>query len=155
LAPRGAARILTRETPSPEDAMPFELKILAWGCVLALVHILAASHVRTRQFGIAWNTGPRDTDPAAPAPIVGRLLRAQANYFETFPIAAAALLIDGLFPLSSALTQLGAALWLGARIIYLPLYAAGVPVLRSLVWLVSLLGIVLLLWPALWASLVA
>ncbi len=59
------------------------------------------------------------------------------------------MLIDGLFPLSSALTQLGAALWLGARIVYLPLYAAGVPVLRSLVWLASLLGIALLLWPAL------
>ena len=86
----------------------------------------------------------RDVDPAAPSPIVGRLLRAQANYFETFPIAAAALLIDGLFPLSSALTQLGAALWLGARIVYLPLYLFGTFLIRSLVWNVATIGLALM-----------
>jgi uncharacterized MAPEG superfamily protein len=135
--------------------MPFELKILVWGCVLALVHILAAAHLRTRQYGIAWNMGPRDADLPPPAPLVGRLLRAQANFFETFPIAVVALLLGGLVPFSNAATQWGAALWLGARIVYLPLYAAGVPLVRSLVWVVSLLGIVLMLWPALQASLLA
>lgn len=132
--------------------MPLELTILAWGCVLGLFHILLAGHVRTRQFGIGWNTGPRDADPGPLSPLAGRLLRAQANFFETFPIAAAALLIDGLFPLSSALTQWGALLWIGARLVYLPLYAAGVPLFRSLVWCVSLLGIAMMLWPALAAS---
>ncbi|MBO9671667.1 MAG: MAPEG family protein [Sphingobium sp.] len=132
--------------------MAYELKILAWGCVLALVHILAASHMRTRQFGIGWNTGPRDADPDKPAPIVGRLLRAQANYFETFPIVAVAILIDVAAGLTGSLTALGASLWLGARVIYLPLYAAGVPGLRSLVWLVSFAGLVLLLAPAVWAT---
>jgi uncharacterized MAPEG superfamily protein len=132
--------------------MPFEIAILAWGCVLALVHILAAVHVKTRQYGAQWNVGARDEALPPPEPLVGRLTRAQANYFETFPVAAVALLIDGLLPLSSPATQLGAALWLGARIVYLPLYAAGVPVVRTLVWGVSLLGIALLLWPALAAS---
>ena len=135
--------------------MPFELKILAWGCVLGLLHILIAAHVRTRQYGIEWNMGPRDAQVPPPSPIVGRLLRAQANYFETFAIAAAALLIDGLFPISSSVTVWGAALWLGARIVYLPLYAAGVPMIRSLVWCVSLLGILMLLWAPLRASLLA
>lgn len=132
--------------------MPFELKVLAWGCVLALVHIFVAGHVKTRQYGTAWNMGPRDQDPPPPAPLTGRLMRAQANYFETFPIVATALLIIGLLPIHSALTQIGAALWLGARIVYLPLYAAGVPVVRSLVWTLSFIGISLLLWPILYAS---
>jgi len=132
--------------------MTYEFKILAWGCVLALVHILAASHMRTRQFGIAWNTGPRDADPGKPLPVVGRLLRAQANYFETFPIVAAAILIDAAAGLTGSLTALGASLWLGARVIYLPLYAAGVPGLRSAVWLASFAGLVLLLVPAVWAT---
>src|SRR5690349_1814419 len=39
----------SHDDPRTEDAMAYELKILAWGCVLALVHILAASHTRTRQ----------------------------------------------------------------------------------------------------------
>jgi len=44
------------------------------------------------------------------------------------------------------LTALAVQLYFWARLIYLPLYAAGVPYVRSLVWLVSLLGIVMLLW---------
>ena len=37
-------------------------------------------------------------------------------------------------------------LYFWARLVYVPLYAAGIPYVRSLVWVVSLLGIVLLLW---------
>ena len=129
--------------------MAFELTILAWGCVLALVHIFAAGQVRTRQYGRAWNMGARDETMPAPSPLVGRLARAQANYFETFPIVIAAILIDGAAGLFDGGTRLGAALWLGARIVYLPLYAAGVPAVRTIVWLVSVVGIALLLWPAL------
>ena len=46
-------------------------------------------------------------------------------------------------------TKLGAWLWLGGRVAYLPLYALGVPVVRSLAWIVSLVGIVMVLMPAL------
>ena len=43
----------------------------------------------------------------------------------------------------------GAMLWLGARVIYLPLYAAGIPVVRTVAFMVSMVGIVMLLWPLL------
>jgi uncharacterized MAPEG superfamily protein len=139
--------------PARRLTVPFELKILAWGCVLALVHIFAASSARTRQYGRSWNMGARDEQMPEPSPVVGRLLRAQANFFETFPISAALLLLNGLLPLSNGVTVAGAALWLGARIIYLPLYATGVPVIRTFVWALSFLGILLLLWGPLQASL--
>ena len=42
-------------------------------------------------------------------------------------------------------TELGAHLYFWARLIYLPLYAAGIPKLRTLVWLTSLAGVVLVL----------
>lgn len=133
--------------------MPFELKILAWGCVLALVHVLVAGNVRTRQYGKTWNMSARDEQMPPPEPLVGRLLRAQANYFETFPVVAALLIIIALLPsLSGPVTIAGASLWLGARIVYLPLYAAGVPVVRTVVWSIGFLGILLLLWPILTAS---
>ena len=45
-----------------------------------------------------------------------------------------------------ALTLLGCQLYLAARVVYLPLYAAGVPLVRSLVWGVSLAGLGLILW---------
>ncbi|MGZ8283800.1 MAG: MAPEG family protein, partial [Allosphingosinicella sp.] len=85
--------------------MHTELTILAWGCVLALVHIFAAVRVKTRQYGTAWNMGARDEALPPPEPMVGRLARAQANYFETFPIAAAAILVVSLAGLTSRWTE--------------------------------------------------
>jgi len=132
--------------------MNTELIVLAWGCILALVHIFAAVRVKTRQYGTKWNVGARDEALPEPAPIVGRLARAQANFFETFPLYAAAALTVSLAHLTSRWTAIGALLWLAARIIYLPLYAAGVPYVRTAVWAASLVGIVLVLRPALMAT---
>ena len=119
--------------------------------MLALVHIFAAVRVKTRQYGTRWNVGARDEALPPAEPIVGRLARAQANYLETFPIMAAAILIITVASLNDRWTALGAMLWLGARIVYLPLYAFGVPVVRTLVFMVSVVGIVLVLAPALGA----
>ena len=132
--------------------MTIELSILAWGCILAILHILIAVRFKTRQYGTKWNMGPRDEELPPPNPIVGRLARAQANFFETFPIAAAAILIVTAASIEDRWTALGAMIWLGARIVYLPLYAFGVPVVRTLVFLVSLVGIALILRPALVTS---
>jgi len=129
--------------------LPPELAVLTWGCILAVVHILAAAQVRTRQYGTKWNMGARDEDLPPPRPIVGRLTRAQANFFETFPIMVAAVLIVGAAGLTDSQTALGAWLWLGGRVAYLPLYALGVPYLRTLAWVASLAGIVMVLKPAL------
>jgi uncharacterized MAPEG superfamily protein len=129
--------------------MTIELSVLAWGCVLALVHIFAAVRVKTRQYGTKWNMGARDETLPPPEPVVGRLARAQTNFFETFPLAAAAILIVTISGRSSQWTEIGALLWLGARIVYLPLYWAGIPVVRTAVWAVGLAGIGMVLWPAL------
>ncbi|HEY0627322.1 MAG TPA: MAPEG family protein [Allosphingosinicella sp.] len=129
--------------------MTTELTVLAWGCILALVHVFAAVRVKTRQYGTQWNMGARDEELPPPEPIVGRLARAQANFFETFPVAAAAILIVSIADLETRWTALGAIIWLGARILYLPIYAAGIPKIRTLIFLVSVIGILMILWPAL------
>jgi uncharacterized MAPEG superfamily protein len=128
------------------------LTVLAWGCVLALVHIIAAAQVKTRQYGTKWNMGARDEALPPPVPLVGRLERAQANFFETFPIMIAAVLIVLAAGLSGKWLAIGAWLWLGGRAAYLPLYALGVPYVRTLAWLISILGLVMVLWPALAAT---
>ena len=133
--------------------MSTELSVLAWGCILAILHIFIAVRFKTRQYGSKWNMGARDEELPPPQPIVGRLARAQANFFETFPIAAAAILIVTFASLNDRWTAIGAMLWLGARILYLPLYAFGVPVLRTIVFLVSIIGIATILRPALVVSL--
>ena len=43
------------------------------------------------------------------------------------------------------LTLWGAALYFWARVVYVPLYALGVPYVRSLVWTVSFAGLVMIL----------
>ena len=129
--------------------MTTELTVLAWGCVLALLHVFAAVQVKTRQYGTSWNLGPRDEELPPARPIVGRLARAQANFFETFPVLIAAVLIVSVAGLNDRWSAIGALLWLGGRALYLPLYAFGVRYLRSLAWAVALAGIVLVLRPAL------
>ncbi len=129
--------------------MRLEMTVLVWSCLLALVHIFGAAQVKTRQYGTKWNMGARDEELPPPAPIVGRMTRAQANFFETFPLAIIAVVALSVTGTQTFWTQLGALLWLGGRIVYLPLYAAGVPALRTIVFLASLVGILMMLWPSL------
>ena len=127
--------------------MSIELTILAWTLVLALVQVLLPAVLRNRETGIGYNASPRDEPGAPVGKLAGRLMRAQSNLFETLPVFAAAILIAHVASRENALTQWGAWLYLIARIVYVPLYAAGIPYIRSLVWTVSLAGILLVLIP--------
>lgn len=129
-----------------------EYAVLAWGCVLGFVHIFSAAQLRTAQLGTAWNAGPRDAPLPPPTPLGGRLARAQANFFETFPILVAAVALLGITGIHTRWTAIGALVWLVARIVYIPLYAAGIPYVRSAAFLVSFAGIVMMLWPVLAAT---
>ena len=132
--------------------MTAELMALAWGCILAVVHIFAAIRAKTAQYGTKWNVGARDEALPPLNAVAGRLARAQANFFETFPIMIAAVAIVSIANLETRWTAIGAGLWLAARIIYLPLYGFGVPMVRTLAWTASIVGIGMVLWPALRAA---
>jgi len=67
--------------------------------------------------------------------------RASANFRETFPLFAAAVLVVYLAGRIGSLSAHGALVYVVARAVYLPLYAFGVPVVRSLVWVVSMIGL--------------
>jgi uncharacterized MAPEG superfamily protein len=129
--------------------MPVELTILAWSMVLLLVHIFAAAHFKTKQYGQRWNMGARDEKLTTLHPLAGRLTRAQVNFQETLPIAIVALIGVVLAGRTSDMTALGAWIWLGARLAYLPVYALGIPMIRTLIFLVSLIGLSMVLWPLL------
>jgi len=129
--------------------MAVELKIAALGALLLLVHIFAAVHLKTKQYGREWNVGARDEALPPLNPVAGRLARAQANFQETFPIAIVALLGVVIAGQTSSSTALGGWIWLGARTIYLPLYAMGVPVIRTVVFVISLVGLGMVISPLL------
>jgi uncharacterized MAPEG superfamily protein len=125
--------------------MTVELTMLAWTLVLALVQVFLPIIGRTRQLGSKWNAGPRD-EPLPPAdPVTGRLERAQKNLYETLPLFVGAVLAAHAAGREGTLTALGVQLYFWARVAYVPLYALGIAYVRSLVWLVSLAGLVMIL----------
>ena len=85
----------------------------------------------------------RRGDPLEEETLVTLLHRAQTNFFETFPIFAAVVLVAHVAGRSGDLSAVGSIMYLAARVVYLPLYAAGVPWLRSISWNVATLGLVL------------
>ena len=122
-----------------------ELAMLIWAIILGLLHIVLAAMASTKERGIAWNLGARDGEAKPLGKIAGRLDRASKNFLETFAFFAAAILVIEATGRANDWSALGAQLYVWARLIYLPLYFLGVPGLRTLVWTVSLAGIVILL----------
>lgn len=130
--------------------MSLELAMLAASCALCLIQIVAASHAASSQRGYRWTAGARDSEVPPLTGVGSRLERALRNFLETFPVFVAAVLLVHALGREGALSKWGAVLYLSARVVYLPLYAAGIPVIRSLVWNIAFVGIVLLLISAVW-----
>jgi len=122
-----------------------EFIVLAATLVLALVQILAAGAARTAELGGRWSAGPRDGSPPPPGKLAGRLKRAQDNLLETLPLFIAAVLMAVVADKTGPLTVWGAHLYLASRILFVPLYAFGVPYARSLVWMGGLAGLVMII----------
>lgn len=130
-----------------------ELRWLAWSLLLGLLHLVLAAAAARGQSGLAWALGPRDTPQPPLTGMAGRLQRAQANFMETFPFFLGAVLLVQLSGRGGSASALGAAIYVWARLAYLPLYAAGVPYLRTLAWGVSVAGLLMVLGSALpWAG---
>lgn len=126
--------------------MTIELQMLAWSIVLGLVHVLVGATLMTRQRGVKWNAGARDGVVPPLTGVAARVDRALRNFLETFAFFAAAVLAVVAAGRGNADTALGAQLYFWARLAYVPVYAAGIPYLRTAIWAVAVWGIVKLLW---------
>ena len=125
--------------------MHIELFILCMSVVLGLVHIVLAAHSASLQRGYRWTASPRDEQLPALTGVAGRLSRALVNFGETFPLFVALVFVVHATSSYGALSKWGAWLYLVGRVAYLPLYAFGVYLVRSLAWNVATAGILLLL----------
>jgi uncharacterized MAPEG superfamily protein len=128
-----------------DQQVPAEIKLLGAAVVVGLVQLLWAAGAARGQQDLKWAAGPRDT----PMPISGvaaRLDRAFRNFMETFPFFAAGVLGCALTARTGApLTLWGSALYVSMRAIYVPLYAAGWRPIRSIIWGLSIVGLVMVL----------
>jgi uncharacterized MAPEG superfamily protein len=118
-----------------------ELQMLWLSILLGLVQVVLPVLFALGRTG--WAIGPRDEAGPPSTRIGARLERALANFLETFVFFAAAVLLLQVVGKHTANSALGAQLYFWARLAYVPTYAAGIPFLRTLVWAVSLVGIVL------------
>lgn len=122
-----------------------ELKMLLLATLLGITQLVLASGAATKIRGLKWNMSARDKNAAPLDGVAARLDRAFKNFLETFPIFIAAVVVVQLLSRNSSLTVLGSQMYLFARLVYVPIYAFGVPMLRTLVWTISMVGIALLL----------
>ena len=124
-------------------ASPF-LPLIGLSVLLLAVHIILQGVSATKELGADWNAGPRDDERKPQSKLAGRAARASANFRETYPafIALAFGVIMAGDPNGIAL--IGAWIWLVCRVVYIPLYLAGIPYIRSLAWVGSMVGLLLM-----------
>ncbi|KOF18904.1 membrane protein [Ensifer adhaerens] len=123
-----------------------EIWVLGWSVVLLIAHILvqALSFDLSGDLGIKYLLGPRDEQRVSKSIVAGRLLRSLHNMLETYPAFVALALALAVTGKTGGLGALGAVTWLIARMVYTALYVAGVPVLRTIVWFVSIIALLLM-----------
>lgn len=125
--------------------LSIELKMLLYSAILGIVQLLAAAHLSTLQRGVKWNLSARDQKAPELTGVAARMDRAFKNFMETFPFFIAAILMVQMTQMQSSSSMIGAHLYFWARLFYVPMYAAGIPVVRTLVWSISLIGLIMVL----------
>lgn len=123
--------------------MPHELTMLGWAVILGLGYIMIAAGLSTSQRGLKWNAGNRDGQALPLTGAAARANRASANFLETFPLFAALLLAVVAAGKASGHSATGADVYFWARVVYLPIYIAGVPYLRTAAWAAALVGLLM------------
>lgn len=124
--------------------MSTDLRLLTYSVVLTWVMLLSASLVRARGWtmpGMVVALGNRDDVPE-PSPLAGRADRAARNMVENLVMFGALVCVANLLRLPSERLELGARLFFYARVLYFPVYLAGIKYVRTAVWAVSVVGMI-------------
>jgi uncharacterized MAPEG superfamily protein len=121
-----------------------EITVLGWSVVLLLLQVIVQA-TATVDLGPKYLFSPRDENRVSRSVVAGRLGRALRNLLETYPAFVALALALVVTGKAGGLGATGAWLWLIARVIYLFLYATGIPVARTIAWFASIVGLVLML----------
>ena len=123
--------------------MTVDLQLVAFAIVLAWVMIFGAGVSRARAWtfaGMKTAFGNRHETPET-APWVDRADRAAKNMMENLPLFIGLVAVAHLGGRHGPRVDLGAHLFFWARVAYWPIYLAGVPVVRTLIWYVSIIGL--------------
>ena len=120
-----------------------ELTLLVWAVVLAFVQMLVAVSGATLQVGLPTLAGNREG--LAPCTgWAGRAQRAHHNMLENLVLFAALVLVAVVSQKTNSTTLLGAQIFFWGRLAHAVVYVIGIPWLRTAVWAVSVVGLVLI-----------
>jgi uncharacterized MAPEG superfamily protein len=119
-----------------------ELVCLELSVLLFIAHVVCQAVLAQGEFGQAFLFSPRDDAPEAKGVTVGRATRALGNFVENY---GAFVGMDLALIATGHTGGWGAIVWVIARIVYLPLYLVGIPVARTAVWAISIVGLLMML----------
>ncbi len=111
------------------------------------ITLVLASLIRARAWtmpGMKLAFGNRDNLPA-PTPLAGRAMRTATNTVEAFVLFTAIALVAHAAGMESARVTFGAEIFFWSRLVYIPVYYAGITVLRTLVWGAGMVGLGMML----------
>ena len=116
--------------------MPAEIQVLGYAALLQFLQFVVMAIPVNMQLGTEYTGGPRDEQKTISG-VAGRLKRAMDNHFEGLILFTIAVVVVVLGNASNGYTVNCAWVYLIARILYVPAYASGIPMLRSLIWFVG------------------
>jgi uncharacterized MAPEG superfamily protein len=120
-----------------------ELALLVWAVLLTFVQMLVAVGGATLQVGLPALAGNREG--LAPCTgWTGRAQRAHRNMLESLVLFAALVLVALAAQKTNSTTLAGAQLFFWARVAYALVYLAGIPWLRTAIWLASVVGLAMI-----------
>lgn len=121
------------------------LDLVVYMTVLTFLAIMLGAFLRNREWtpeGFKAGLGNRDDVPEA-TPLGGRAERAAANSIEALVMFVPLALVAQLAG-SAEETMLGATIFFWARVVYLPIYLAGIVYVRSIVWGIGVAGLAMM-----------
>ncbi|HVO14228.1 MAG TPA: MAPEG family protein [Alphaproteobacteria bacterium] len=120
-----------------------DLKLLVWSTALAVIQMVVAVLGAQLQVGLPKLVGNREDMPTIVG-WAGRAQRAHHNMLESLVLFAALVLVAQVVGKANATTALGAQLFFWGRLAYAAVYLIGIPWLRTGVWAVSIVGLVMI-----------
>ena len=115
-----------------------EIQMLCWSVVLGLVQLVIATSLATKDQGLAYNLSPRDVAPppvtTLTAPLPTRLRQFPRDLRLLRRLGSGG---DGAEQDRTPSRRWGPQIYFWARLAYVPVYAAGIPVVRTCVWTAS------------------
>jgi uncharacterized MAPEG superfamily protein len=126
--------------------MMSDARALVWCAVLTFLMLATASLLRSRGWtraGLKVALGNREDLPP-PTPVAGRAERAARNMVENMVLFTALLAAVHFAGRAGPQADLGASIFLWARAAYWPCYLAGIVYLRTVLWLIAVIGLAII-----------